>query len=180
MIWLKAASARNSQCIRSPELHLLSSASHSFCPAGSLLQAAMQEAPTLDVTLTQRMLAAVEVRTRRGRQPGTRLLAAEPRDSSWVGLPLLQMSAPFSPLFCSFVPPAGPPCLLICMLPAIKLQAAVKEDRFVLFVAAPEYDEIYVSLNRRSQPYNRLVSGPRVRAEGCVPWQVSMCSAGRQ
>ncbi|KAL4448446.1 hypothetical protein ABPG75_005665 [Micractinium tetrahymenae] len=65
---------------------------------GTTHQAAMQEAPTLDAALTQRMLAAVE--------------------------------------------------------------AAAKEDRFVLFVAAPEYDEVYVSLNRRSQPYNRLVALP--------------------
>lgn len=126
----------------------------------------MQEAPTLDAALTQRMLAAVEVRTHRGGQPSTRLLAAEPMDISCVGL--LPPQWPAKRHCCAFCAARWRSCLLICMLHAIKLQAAAKEDRFVLFVAAPEYDEIYVSLNRRSQPYNRLVRGLRVRMWGLL------------
>lgn len=45
----------------------------------------------------------------------------------------------------------------------------------MLFVAAPEYDEIYVSLNRRSQPYNRLVSGVYVPAHDCTIGLLPSC-----
>ncbi|PSC70372.1 WD40 YVTN repeat-like-containing domain,Bromodomain isoform [Micractinium conductrix] len=44
------------------------------------------------------------------------------------------------------------------MLAAV--EAASKQDRFVIFVAVPEYDEMYVSKTRRSTYYNRLVGLP--------------------
>ena len=39
------------------------------------------------------------------------------------------------------------------------VEAAQLADRFCVFVAAPCWDEAYVSKNRRREFYNRLVSG---------------------
>jgi hypothetical protein len=37
------------------------------------------------------------------------------------------------------------------------MQAVAEQDRFVIFVAAPEHDEMYMSQNRRIEFYNRVV-----------------------
>jgi hypothetical protein len=45
------------------------------------------------------------------------------------------------------------------------VQAAQQQERFAIFVEAPRCDEQYVSLNRRTQPYNRLVALPLALSE---------------
>ena len=65
-------------------------------------------------------------------------------------------------------PPDGSPCTEPGDLSTQTPQAAQQQDRFAIFVEAPRCSETYVSLNRRTQPYNRLVSHPTNCLTNCL------------
>ena len=120
------------------------------------VQAALQESPTLEEALAQRMLAAVQV-------GHLLLLVCVPRHASCPASSSLHTFLQFLwaqlHLFRTLHSARQHPCADALSLMMRDPQAAQQQERFAIFVEAPRCEEQYVSLNRRTQPYNRLVRG---------------------
>jgi hypothetical protein len=74
-----------------------------------------------------------------------------------ICLLLLCINIPPTEYFTQVLSPFSPQCTPPYAPYIPHLQAVAEQDRFVIFVAAPEHDELYMSQNRRIEFYNRVV-----------------------